>query len=509
MVVECLPPEARSCLQLSPDVRINYNASNRLHDAARLRLTARHTLYGEILPRTLTTLLISQRLQHLYIDSQSYSMNFCGLDFGTSNSTVGVIKNTDEVMVPLEKDSSGHWQTTLPSAMFFDFDSDRISFGRSAITQYTDGQAGRLMRSMKSLLGSSYMGDKTQVKNRFYTYDEIVGFFIGSLKTQAETFLQPETADLNAVVVGRPVYFNDDDADLDNAAEEHLADIARLAGFREVSFQYEPIAAALDYESLVRSEELALIVDIGGGTSDFTLIRLSPERHLQSERKSDFLGNHGIHLGGTDFDRRLSMTGVMPQFGLGTPMKERPELSMPSNYYFELATWHRIHLLYERGVLLELETLRQQVKNQTLIDRLTGLLKRRKGHHLAALVEQAKIDLSASKHTTVKLRSLFNDDTHSAAADPDILNCELTQQQLQQSLQRDVASIFDALDTTLKQAGLSPEQIDTVFTTGGSTALPMVKACISDAFPDARLVGGDLYNSVGSGLLKEARKRYQ
>lgn len=451
-------------------------------------------------------------------------MAICGLDFGTSNSTVGVIKNNKNEMVPLEKDSDGQWQTTLPSALFFDFESDQISFGRSAIAQYTAGHSGRLMRSMKNLLGSAYMGDKTQVKNRFYTYDEIVGFFVGSLKQQAEDFLQSDSDSLQSVVVGRPVYFNDDDPALDKAAEEHLADIARLAGFQEVSFQYEPIAAALDYEKQVTSEELALIVDIGGGTSDFTLIRLSPERHLMDDRKSDFLGNNGIHLGGTDFDRRLSMAGVMPQFGLGAPMKERPELAMPSHYYFELATWHRIHLLYERTVLLELDTFRQQVKDKAPLDRFIELLKRRKGHHLAALVERAKIDLSSRDKTSVPLGSLYGKDIDNAhafsgAADTDDAldlgnvagshDCELTRTQLQQSLQRDVSDIFAALDNTLKQAGLSPTQVDTVFTTGGSTALPMVKDCISQAFPEARQIGGDLYNSVGSGLLIEARKRYQ
>jgi len=434
-------------------------------------------------------------------------MTICGLDFGTSNSTVGVIKNNVNNMVPLEKDSSGEWQTTLPSALFFDFESDRIGFGRDAIGQYTAGQPGRLMRSMKSLLGSSYMGDKTQVKNRFYTYDEIVGFFVGSLKSQAETYLEDDSGSIQSVVIGRPVFFNDDDPALDKAAEDHLAEIARLAGFRDVSFQYEPIAAALDYERQVTTEELALIVDIGGGTSDFTLIRLSPERHQQADRKSDFLANHGIHLGGTDFDRRLSMAGIMPQFGLGVKMKDRPTLSMPSNYYFELATWHRIHLLYEKSVLLDLDNLRHQVKDKAPVDRFIALLKRRKGHHLAALVEDAKIELSEHTDTRVHLQTLFadsNEESHQAIDD-----CVLTRDLLHQSLQTDVDNIFSALDTTLSQAGVTPDQIDTVFTTGGSTALPMVKICIQDKFPEAHLVGGDLYNSVGSGLLMEARKRYQ
>ena len=140
-------------------------------------------------------------------------MSISGLDFGTSNSTVGVVKNGANVMVPLEQDADDHWQTTLPSALFFDFETDQIHVGRSAISQYTSGHPGRLMRSMKSLLGSAYMADKTQVKNRLYSYDEIVSFFVGSLKQQAEVFLGNES--LTSVVIGRPVFFNDDDQELD------------------------------------------------------------------------------------------------------------------------------------------------------------------------------------------------------------------------------------------------------------------------------------------------------
>ncbi len=430
-------------------------------------------------------------------------MTICGLDFGTSNSTVGVVKNNQQTMVPLEQDTDGDWQTTLPSALFFDFEDDQISFGRRAIGRYTAGERGRLLRSMKSLLGGSFMGDKTQIKNRFYSFDEIIGFFVASLKSQAEIFNGADAPPLESVVMGRPVYFNDTDPTLDQAAEDHLADIARLAGFKEVSFQFEPIAAALDYEQQVTKEELALIIDIGGGTSDFTLIRLSPERHGQLDRQHDVLANHGVHLGGTDFDRRLSVKGIMPEFGMGMPLTDKPGLNMPGHYYFDLATWHKIHLLYVHSVLLELKHFRPVVSDKNRLDKLLELLTHRKGHQLAGLVEQAKIELSEAPEAVVNLESLFGD-----SAEVTIDNCTLTQQQLQQSLQNDIEKIFSTLDETLKQAGLTHKNIDTVFTTGGSTALPMVQACIDAAFPDAQQIVGDLYNSVGAGLLMEAQLRY-
>jgi len=431
-------------------------------------------------------------------------MTICGLDFGTSNSTIGVSVNNEQTMVPLEQDINGEWKTTLPSALFFDDESDHIAFGRDAITRYTRGEPGRLMRSMKNLLGQSTMNGSTQVKNKLYTYDQIIGFFVESLKQRAEAHISSETSSLQSVVMGRPVHFNDTDPALDSAAEEHLASIAKIAGFKEVSFQFEPIAAALDYEKQVRSEELALIIDIGGGTADFTLIRLSPERQQQDNRHDDLLGNHGIHIGGNDFDCRLSIEGVMPEFGLGMPMSDRPSMLMPSRYYYDLATWHKIHLLYTPTVKRELQQLRLNVSDKHKMDNLLELLHNRKGHRLASLVEAAKIELSSKFESTIDLQSLFSADWELESG-----NCVLTQQQLNNVLSSDIEKIFLAVDETLNQAALSSQDINTVFTTGGSTALPIVKDCINNKFPHARIMEGDLYNSVGSGLLMESVKRYR
>jgi len=385
-------------------------------------------------------------------------MTICGLDFGTSNSTIGVLKHKQQTMVPLEQDSSGQWQTTLPSALFFGFEDDEVNVGRRAIGRYTAGEPGRLLRSMKSLLGGSFMGDKTQVKNRLYTFDEIISFFISSLKAQAEEFIGADSSPLESVVMGRPVYFNDTDKALDQAAQEH---------------------------------------------PDFTLIILAPERHGAHDREQDFLANHGVHIGGTDFDRQLSVNGVMPEFGMGMPLTSKPGLIMPGSTYFDLATWHKIHLLYSRLVLVDLQNMRSIVSSKAKLDRLLELLTHRKGHQLASLVERAKIELSAAPEASVDLKSLFIDSKKIS-----IDNCVLTQTQLQEALQRDIEKIFQTLQETLTQAGLTHQSIDTVFTTGGSTALPMIQLCIDTAFPDAQQIAGDLYNSVGAGLLMEAQLRY-
>lgn len=424
-------------------------------------------------------------------------MALCGLDFGTSNSTVGVIKDQVASMVPLETHPvTGDAETTLPSALFFDFESDDIHFGRQAIELYTQGEFGRLMRSMKSILGTRQMDDGTQIKARVYSFAQIIGFFMGSLKQRAEAFADQE---LTSVVLGRPVHFSDHHRDLDQAAEKTLSGIAQTIGFRDISFQYEPIAAAYDYEQRVESEELALIIDMGGGTSDFTVIRLSPHARQKTDRSTDLLANHGIHTGGTDFDRLLSMTSVMPEFGLNMAYRDKPNLAIPRHYFVDLATWHRIHHLYEPKVLRDIADLRRNVMAPTRLDQLLQVLKQKDGHRVAGLIEKAKIDLSGETQVPVAIDFL-------EGFAP--LQQNIQRQTLVDAIDADVKRVFAAIDETLDQAGVSAGDIQTIFTTGGSTALPSIRTLIEQRFPTARRVHGDLFNSVGKGLVLEAQKRY-
>ncbi|WP_161892015.1 Hsp70 family protein, partial [Pseudomonas juntendi] len=233
-----------------------------------------------------------------------------GIDFGTSNSTVGWHRPGVESLIALEDG-----KITLPSVVFFNIEERRPVYGRLALHEYLEGYEGRLMRSLKSLLGSKLIKHDTSVLGSALPFKDLLGMFIGELKKRAEAAAGRE---FDQVVLGRPVFFVDEDPAADQEAEDTLAEVARKLGFKDVSFQYEPIAAAFDYESTISREELVLIVDIGGGTSDFTLIRLSPERHLLAERQSDILATGGVHIGGTDFDKQLSLQGVMPLFGYGS-----------------------------------------------------------------------------------------------------------------------------------------------------------------------------------------------
>lgn len=201
-------------------------------------------------------------------------MSICGLDFGTSNSGLSIPAGNSVRLVEMEEGS-----TSIPSAVFFAIEPPRsIFYGRAAVREYLDGTPGRLMRSLKSLLGTSLIHEATAIGDRDVPFTDIVMLYLRTLRARA--FDQTGTS-FDGVILGRPVRFVDDDAQQDRDAESTLAECARAAGFRHVEFQLEPIAAAFDYERTIEHEEAVLVIDVGGGTADFTVIRLSPERRRQ------------------------------------------------------------------------------------------------------------------------------------------------------------------------------------------------------------------------------------
>jgi hypothetical chaperone protein len=300
---------------------------------------------------------------------------------------------------------------------------------------------------------------------------------------------------LDSVVHGRPVHFVDGDPEADRRAEDTLREIARDVGFREVSFQYEPIAAALDYERQVRSEEIALVADIGGGTSDFSIVRLSPERRGRPDRAGDILANDGVRIGGTDFDRQLSLGTVMPLLGLGSPMR-RGDLAVPNAYYHDLATWSAINRLYNAKTAREIDEVIRDCARPDLVGRLREVVEGERGHALAGVVEGAKI--AASERDATMLDLGFVERGLATPVDRATLSAQTG----------DLAGAVAArIDRCLSQAELSRERIDALFLTGGSTGLPHLRAALTGALPAARVVEGDTFGSVGLGLTIEAARR--
>ncbi|GLS02926.1 heat-shock protein [Chitiniphilus shinanonensis] len=412
----------------------------------------------------------------------------CGIDFGTSNSTAALHTATGPRLLALEDG-----KVTLPSAVFFNLDEESLSFGRAALGEYLDGYEGRLMRAMKSLLGSGLMDHGTEVAGRMLSFRDLIGCFIGEVKRRAEA---QAGHSLDAVVLGRPVRFVDDDEAADRLAEQTLAGIARDLGFAEVSFQFEPIAAAHDYEQRIAGEELTLVIDIGGGTSDFSLVRLSPQRRGREDRGADLLATAGVHVGGTDFDKRLSLSTVMPELGLGSTLKNGA--AFPNSVFFQLATWHTINFAYARRGWRNLQELAPEVTDPRRFERLLRVIRAQSAHHLAMRVEDTKIALSDAAQVALPLPEVEDD-----------LSLTVARDAFAASIADEIAAVGAAADRALQQAGLTADRIDTLFFTGGASAVPALRAALAARFVGARVVEGDAYGSVGTGLAVVAGQRYR
>ena len=414
-------------------------------------------------------------------------MSACGLDFGTSNTTLGVADAGAPSLVGLDRE-----QVTVPSAIFYEPNGAAV-IGRKAIESYVEGLPGRLMRSLKSVLGTSLIDESTLVGGRRQGFRDVIAAYLGIVKRRAE---QATGRELRSVVHGRPVHFVDNSAAADRKAEAVLHDIARRIGFEHVTFQYEPIAAALDYERQVEREEIALIADIGGGTSDFSIVRIGPGRRGSADRRSDILANEGVRVGGTDFDRSLSLGVVMPLFGYRSPMN-RAGVDAPSSFFFDLATWSTINRLYDQKAAGRVRQVRREAKKPELFDRLLKVLSEQRGHTLAIDVEAAKIALSDRLEARIEL----------GWVEPELF-VSVKRANLVKTTQKLADRIGERINRCLQQAGLEAASIDTVFLTGGSVQLPHVRTAISGVVPAARLVDGDTFGAVGKGLTIEAAQRY-
>lgn len=355
------------------------------------------------------------------------------------------------------------------------------------------------MRSMKSVLGSTLAEQQTEVgAGHAVRYLDVVGGYLQHLKALAE---KAAGAPIARAVVGRPVYFVDDDPARDAQAQRALEAAARAIGFAEVSFQFEPIAAALDYELGISDEQLVLVADIGGGTSDFSLVRVGPTRRTRLDRADDILANHGVHVAGTDFDRQVELATILPACGYRGLGPARPGLApreVPSRVYFDLATWHLINTVYTAPRVHELRRMRDFYGDPRQYARLMTVVEHHLGHELLARAEAAKIAVAEGGATRIDLGPL----------EPGLASA-LDEAGAVQALDGDLQRIVEAAGATLQAAGVRPAQVDVLYFTGGSTGFGPLVQRIAAAVPAARVIHGDRHASVAQGLGVHAQRLYQ
>lgn len=415
-----------------------------------------------------------------------------GIDFGTSNTAAALVDATGRVQTMVLDGV----RAEMPTALFFCSETHSVFYGAHAMQAYLSGTEGRLLRSLKSLLGSALMDEYTAVGDRSVRYFDIVVLFFKELKRRCEAQVGQT---LSRAMLGRPVHFVDDDLVRDAHAQDTLGRAAQAAGFSDIAFQLEPIAAALDFEQRVPGETTALVVDIGGGTSDFTVIRLNPARSHQAQRSNDILATTGIHIGGTDFDRLLDLAAVMPL--LGYKHSGPSGRLVPSSVFFDLSTWHLIHQAYSRKALHFAQGLNSDYTNPQLHARLMHALHGQYGHRILAQVEAAKIDCSNSdQDARIALDFLLPD-----AASSGPLFSSLSSPLMQLSLQAALKQVVQCALDCVQASGLS--RVDAVYLTGGSSALRPLVAALRTALPDANMVEGNRFGGVAAGLAVAGARR--
>lgn len=418
----------------------------------------------------------------------SCAMTHCGLDFGTSNSVVG---HADEGRVRLLQLEPG--ERTLPSALFFDEELSETVIGTEAVERYLSGVEGRLMRALKSVLGSDLMTSKTRVLGHSVSFTDILVGFHRQVRGRAEAVLdQPVTQ----IVLGRPVHFHNRNHDADARAVKTLESVARAAGYRDVVFMFEPLAAAAAFEASVVRETLIMVADIGGGTSDFSISRLAPDRRHLTERSDDVLAATGLRLGGTDLDRRLSLAEIMPHLGLGMHLRDR-RLTSPKWIYHKLATWAEINQLYAPGLRQDWQWLKVNACGDARIDRLLKVIDGRHGHRLASQVEAAKIALSSAESAAITA-------DYAGIGAPIII----ARTARDEALRHEMARLTDVASECIKSAGIKADQLDAILFTGGSSYMDLVRRAIAQAAPDAKTLTFDRMGAVANGLSLTAERTF-
>ena len=400
------------------------------------------------------------------------------VDFGTSNSAAAVLDGGVPRRLLIEPGAE-----TLPTAVFFPIGGGPMRIGSAAVEALIAGEEGRFMRALKSVLGTSLFRESRLIGGRRQTLAEIVTAFLVAVKARAEAGAGRE---FPRVLSGRPVHFHSSDPDRDARAEADLRACYDAAGFAEVDFLYEPEAAALACHGFGRAGEIGLIVDIGGGTSDFTVFRAEAGR-------VGILASHGIRLGGTDFDHVVSMSHAMPLLGRGGALRRtlgEGLLPVPNAIYADLSTWAKIPFVYTPETQRAVADMVRLSVEPEILARLGTVLEDELGHELAFAVEAGKIAANAGA-AAARIGMGYIEAGLAAPIGPASLDAALAGFR---------AHLREAMEDTLHLAGLSRDRVSSVVLVGGSSLMGMVSSVVRAVSPAAELHRSEAFTAVVDGL---------
>ncbi len=410
-----------------------------------------------------------------------------GIDFGTTNSALSVYRNGKVEVIPVDGASSGG--ELMRSVLYFN-EENEIYTGKEAIHQYvTDGAAGRFMQSIKTFLPNiSFVS--TEVFGKRFTIDDLVAIILRKIKASGEAHVG---CTVECVVLGRPVVFSMDAAK-DAVAQQRLEKAARKAGFKNIWFQYEPVAAALAFEETLHAgqERTVFIGDFGGGTSDFSVIRVKGGAFARSDRRSDVLSLGGVYVAGDKFDSQIMWDKVAHHFGRYARYKSMgidDWHCIPKSIIYTLCQWHRIPLLRARKTRELIRVIKGTTDDHRAIEQLENIINDNFGFFLFQAIEKAKCELSDQERTLIHF------------AERELLISEEIGKVEFESLNADnFQQIATCIDEVIARSGLMPSQIDTVSLTGGTSRIPYIQTMFAARFGWEKLENRDAFTSVVYGL---------
>lgn len=407
-----------------------------------------------------------------------------GIDFGTTNSALAILDLQTNSVVKI---------FTTPSLLFFPNEHNPrapivYSVGEAAVEQYVSSRMqGRFMKSIKRVLpNKSFLG--TRIATTLYKAEDLVALIILFLKKQADDFLGQN---ITTAVIGRPVVF-DENPEKDQLAQERLAKAVRIAGFETFYFQMEPIGAAFTYERQISKEELVLVADFGGGTSDFSIMKLKPEAINNPDRSGDMLAKGGIYIGGDSFDSDIMWHRGTPHFGRGVKEKvdEGRWIDLPLSYFTNICSWEKMNFLDSYKWRNTIRKSYFASGRDYRVKSLLTLIEKNLGYILFKQIEKAKFGLTDQEISSFVFHE-FDVKIDEAITIEDF-ECEI--------IHKNLAKIEAYLQAFLQAQGISMADIDTVFMTGGTSFVRPLRNIFTRLFGPDKIKSGDNFNSVATGI---------
>jgi len=422
-----------------------------------------------------------------------------GFDFGTTNSSVAYLNDASEVQLASFPSLGGRVQSFRSVLYLEPFKTSEglrrthAFTGPAAIERYLQAEEkGRLIQSLKSHLSSRSLTG-TEVFGRRYKLEGLIARMLGDLREHAETqFERP----IRYAMVGRPVRFvGAETPEDDDFAVSRLREAFATAGFERVDFELEPIAAACAYEATLDHDELILIGDFGGGTSDFSLLRVGPGVRRRGRTPKDLLGNSGVGLAGDAFDARIVRKLVSPALGSNSEARSLNKLlpAVPAWIYANLERWHYLSFLRTNNVREILKSARIRALEPEKIQALITLIEEDLGYQLHQAVQLVKFELSRSHSAEFRFRDGSMD-----------LRIPVTRREFEMWIKDDLQAIENSIENLLKSSAIHPRDVDRVFLTGGSSFVPAVRRIFETRFGKDRIRSGNEFTSVAHGLALRA-----